>query len=78
MSFIIKIIFNTYKYRFSPITMLSQWRQKYEQKQRKDFGRRQNRKNKDFMAFIRIVRVHCTERELEDDISAFISFILYY
>lgn len=59
--------------------MLSQWRQKYEQKQRKGFGHRQNRKNIDFMAFIKIVRVDCTEKELDDDISAFICFfILYY
>lgn len=73
----VKIIYmyNTYNCRFSPITMLSEWRQK---KQQKDF-QRQNQKNRNFMAFIRIIRVHCTERELEDNISTFIcSFILCY
>lgn len=61
-------MYNTFNCRFSPIIMLSGWRHK---KQQKDFGC-QNQKNKNFMAFIRIMRVHCTERELEDNISTFI------
>lgn len=45
--------------------MLSQWRLN---KQQKDFER-QNQKNRNFIAFIRIVRVLCTERKLEGNIN---------
>lgn len=48
--------------------MSSQWR---PNKQQKNFER-QNQKNRNFVTFIRIVRILCTERELKDNISTFI------
>lgn len=58
--------------RFSPLMRLAQRRQECEQKQR---TRRADERqiNEDFVAFIRIVRVHCTESK---DIISTLSFFI--
>jgi len=68
---------NEYNSRFSPTNTLSQQRKEQEQKQwRKCENKYSNQKNKDFIQFIRIVRVHCTESEDITSVSLSIYFVL--
>jgi len=66
---------NEYNSRFSPINTLSQRRKEQEQKWRKYENKYPNQKNKDFIQFIKIVRVHCTESE-DTSVSLSIYFTL--
>lgn len=61
--------------RFSPINTLLQRRKELQQKQWRKCENEypHHTKNRDFMQFIRIVRVHCTESE---DIS--VSLLVYF
>ncbi|XP_011691903.1 PREDICTED: uncharacterized protein LOC105452479 isoform X2 [Wasmannia auropunctata] len=53
-----------FEVKFSPINILPQQRKEQEQRQwTKRANKYPSRKNSDFMQFIRIVRVHCTESE---------------
>ncbi|KAL6260239.1 hypothetical protein P5V15_007772 [Pogonomyrmex californicus] len=53
-----------FEVKFSPINILKQWRKEHEQKLHEKYkNERPSLKDKDFMQFIRIVRIHCIESE---------------